>query len=202
MWTTIGAPHKLHNATIVNTNSNRKRNMWVKVGRQADAEHLPLSKKRKATTGLVQSGAAMLGRANALPNMNMGGRLVHGSSPLARGANEVRSEEASVLEATPSTIFTATSTSSAAATSPVPTVSMPSPDHRAASGSVDVEMRDAKPAIHTATEMDTKDTMAAEIIVKAEAEVKIKTTSPPHTPPPSASTDLDAANTLLALRST
>jgi hypothetical protein len=36
--TIIGAPHKLYLSTIVNTASNKKRNRWVKDGRQADAQ--------------------------------------------------------------------------------------------------------------------------------------------------------------------
>jgi hypothetical protein len=36
VWTTIGAPHKLYNSTIVNTQSNAFRNKWVKAGRAAE----------------------------------------------------------------------------------------------------------------------------------------------------------------------
>ncbi|OAK94180.1 hypothetical protein IQ06DRAFT_234606, partial [Phaeosphaeriaceae sp. SRC1lsM3a] len=36
VWTTIGAPHKLYNSTLVNTQSNAYRNRWVKAGREAE----------------------------------------------------------------------------------------------------------------------------------------------------------------------
>jgi hypothetical protein len=35
-WTIVGAPHKLYNSTLVNTQSNAFRNKWVKAGRQAE----------------------------------------------------------------------------------------------------------------------------------------------------------------------
>jgi hypothetical protein len=36
VWTTIGAPHKLYNSTMVNAASNANRNKWVKAGREAE----------------------------------------------------------------------------------------------------------------------------------------------------------------------
>ncbi|KAH7406582.1 hypothetical protein DE146DRAFT_607246, partial [Phaeosphaeria sp. MPI-PUGE-AT-0046c] len=36
VWTVIGAPHKLYNSTLVNTQSNASRNKWVKAGREAE----------------------------------------------------------------------------------------------------------------------------------------------------------------------
>ncbi|KAH5065478.1 hypothetical protein HBI25_006100 [Parastagonospora nodorum] len=42
VWTVIGAPHKLHNSSVVNNKSNEDRNKWVKTGRAEEK-----SKKRK-----------------------------------------------------------------------------------------------------------------------------------------------------------
>jgi hypothetical protein len=59
VWTTIGAPHKLYNSTVVNTQSNAFRNKWVKAGRAAekgnttasdDTSSDPPAKKRKRTS--------------------------------------------------------------------------------------------------------------------------------------------------------
>jgi hypothetical protein len=44
----IGAPHKLFNSSIVNTQSNAHRNKWVKAGREADKGHTILPRPRKA----------------------------------------------------------------------------------------------------------------------------------------------------------
>ncbi|KAF1846364.1 uncharacterized protein K460DRAFT_282684 [Cucurbitaria berberidis CBS 394.84] len=58
IWTTIGAPHKLYNSTLVNTISNGQRNNWVKVGREADEQHQKRPNKRqRATSTIIQNSA-------------------------------------------------------------------------------------------------------------------------------------------------
>jgi hypothetical protein len=48
-WTIVGAPHRLYNSTLVNTVSNAHRGVWVKNGREADADHQQRQVKRLKT---------------------------------------------------------------------------------------------------------------------------------------------------------
>lgn len=59
-WTTIGAPHKLYNSTLVNFVSNGQRNNWVKAGREADEEHQNRPGKRYRTTKVPRNNAKAL----------------------------------------------------------------------------------------------------------------------------------------------
>jgi hypothetical protein len=59
-WTIIGAPHKLYNSTIVNTQSNAFRNKWVKAGREAekattDPDVKPAPKRKRGNKALTSS---------------------------------------------------------------------------------------------------------------------------------------------------
>jgi hypothetical protein len=59
-WTIIGAPHKLYNSTIVNTQSNAFRNKWVKAGREAekattDPDVKPAPKRKRGNKTLTSS---------------------------------------------------------------------------------------------------------------------------------------------------
>jgi hypothetical protein len=63
VWTIIGAPHRMYHSTLANAVTNAHRGVWVKTGRQADAEYQARASKRQKLNSVFNEHATEAGKA-------------------------------------------------------------------------------------------------------------------------------------------
>jgi hypothetical protein len=212
VWTTIGAPHKLYNSTIVNTQSNAFRNKWVKAGRAAEkglaapdddgSPGIPGRKRRRAANTPPIRGSGTF----ALSPLASGGS----ATPNTPNASAFSTSIGSSNSNTPAVPVAFAITSTITPTNPTPAPSTnaslntiaPSPSSGTAAQ--DVEMSDATP--DPAPSKPVQDKVADKGHIYTTSTPSTKTKHPSvdvnmdDAKPQRARADVDAAEMLLGLR--
>jgi hypothetical protein len=175
VWTTIGAPHKLYNSTIVNTQSNAFRNKWVKAGRAAE--------KATAPNNDGSPGVHVKKRKRADNTTPIRGSGTFAPSPLASDGSTTNTPTASVYN-------TLTGISDTTPAVPIaPSTPTPPPN----SAAQDIEMADAAPVL---AKQAKRSNQTEQVATQGFVDKDMNDDAKPQRP----AADVDAAEMLLGLR--